>query len=38
MIKIMGQFGLRYSDHAHRTLESFVATPSLLSRMIETKG
>ena len=38
MIKIMGQFGLRYSDQAHGTLESLVATSSLLSIVIEAQG
>ena len=35
MIETMGQFGLRYSDQAQGTLGSLVATPSLLSRVIE---
>ena len=35
MIKIMGQFGLRYSDQAQGTLGSLVATPSLLSKVIQ---
>ena len=36
MIKIMGQFGLQYSDQAQGTLGSLVAMPSLLSRVIES--
>ena len=35
MLKTMGQSGLQYSDQAQGTLGSFVATPSLLSRVIE---
>ena len=35
MIETVGQFGLRYSDHAQGTLGSLVATPSLLSKVIE---
>ena len=38
MIEIMGQFGLQYSDQAQGTLGSLVATPSLLSRVIEFQG
>ena len=34
----MGQFKLRYSDQAQGTLRSLVATPSLLSRVIEAQG
>ena len=34
----MGQFELRYSDQAQGTLRSLVATPSLLSRVIEAQG
>ena len=34
----MGQFGLQYSEQAHGTLGSLVATPSLLSRVIESQG
>ena len=36
MIEIVGQFGLQYSDQAQGTLGSFVVTPSLLSRVIES--
>ena len=38
MIDIVGQFGLQYNDHAQGTLASLVATPSLLSRVIESQG
>ena len=38
MIKTVGQFGLQYSDQAQGTLGILVATPSLLSRVIESKG
>ena len=38
MLEIVGQFGLHYSDQAHGTLGSLVATPSLLSGVIESKG
>ena len=34
----MGQFRLQYSDQAQGTLGSLVATPSLLSRAIESLG
>ena len=34
----MGQFGLQYSDQAQGTLGGLVATPSLLSRVIESQG
>ena len=34
----MGQFGLQYSKKAQGTLGSLVATPSLLSRVIESQG
>ena len=33
----MGQFGLQYSDQVQDTLGSLVATPSLLSRVIESQ-
>ena len=36
MLEIMGQFGLQYSEQAKSTLGSLVATPSLLSRVIES--
>ena len=38
MIKIMGQFRIWYSDQVQGTLGSLVATPSLLSRVIEAQG
>ena len=38
MIKTVGQFGLQYNDLAKGTLGSLVATPSLLSRVIESQG
>ena len=36
MLEIVGQFGLQYNDHAPGVLWSLVATPSLLSRVIES--
>ena len=36
MLETMGQFGLQYSEQTQRTLGSLVATPSLLSRVIES--
>ena len=36
MLKTVGQFGLQYSDLAQGALGSLVATPSLLSRVIES--
>ena len=38
MLEIVGQFGLQYSDQAQGMLGSLVATPSLLSKVIEYKG
>ena len=38
MLETMGQFRLRYNDQAQGALGSFVATPSLLSRVIESQG
>ena len=38
MLETMGQFGLQYSDQAQGTLGSLVATPSLLSSVIEIQG
>ena len=38
MLETMGQFGLQYSKQAQGTLGSLVATPSLLSRVIESQG
>ena len=37
MLKTVGQFGLHYSEQAKGTLGIFVATPSLLSRVIESQ-
>ena len=34
----MEQFGLQYSKQAQGRLGSFVATPSLLSRVIKSQG
>ena len=36
MLETVGQFGLQYSEQAQRTLGILVATPSLLSRVIES--
>ena len=38
MLETMGQFGLQYREQAQGTLGSLVATPSILSRVIESKG
>ena len=38
MFEIVGQFGLQYCEQAQGTLRSLVATPSLLSRVIESQG
>ena len=38
MLEAMGQFGLHYKGRAQGTLGSLVATPSLLSRVIEFQG
>ena len=38
MLEIVGQLGLQYSDQAQGMLGSLVATPSLLSRVIESQG
>ena len=38
MLETVGQFGLQYSQDAQGTLGSLVATPSLLSRVIESQG
>ena len=35
MLETVGQFGLQYSEQAQGTLGNLVATPSLLSRVIE---
>ena len=37
MLETMGQFGLQYSEQTQDTLWSLVATPSLLSRVIESQ-
>ena len=36
MLETVGHFGLQYSEQAQGALESLVATPSLLSRVIES--
>ena len=36
LLEIVGQFGLQYGDQAQGALGSLVATPSLLSRVIES--
>ena len=38
MLETVGQFGLQYSEQAQGTLGSLVATPSLLSKVIESQG
>ena len=38
MVEAVGQFRLHYRDQAQCVLGSFVATPSLLSRVIESQG
>ena len=38
MLETVGQFRLEYSDQAQGVLGSLVATPSLLSRVIESQG
>ena len=38
MLETVGQFGLQYSLQAQGTLGSLVATPSLLSKVIESQG
>ena len=38
MLDTVGQFGLQYNEQAQGTLGSLVATPSLLSRVIESQG
>ena len=38
MLKTMGQFRLQYSEHTQGVLGSLVATPSLLSSVIESQG
>ena len=36
MLETVGQFGLQYIEQAQGTLGSLIATPSLLSRVIES--
>ena len=38
MLEVVGQFGLQYKNQAQVILGSLVATPSLLSRVIESQG
>ena len=38
ILETVGQFGLQYSEKAQGSLGSLVATPSLLSRVIESHG
>ena len=38
MLKSVGQFSLQYCDQAQGVLGRLVATPSLLSRVIESQG
>ena len=38
MLETVGQFGLHYKGQAQGTLESLVAMPSLLRRVIESQG
>ena len=38
MLETMRQFRLQYKDQAQGVLGSLVATPSLLSRVIESQG
>ena len=38
MLTAMEKFRLQYSDQAHGALGSLLATPSLLSRVIESQG
>ena len=38
MLETVGQFGLQYREQAQGTLGSLVATPFLLSRVIESQG
>ena len=37
MLETVGQFGLQYNEQTQGTLGSLVATPSLLSRVIESQ-
>ena len=38
MLETVGQFRLQYDEQAQGTLQSLMATPSLLSRVIESQG
>ena len=38
MLETVGKFGLQYHEQTQGTLGSLVATPSLLSRVIESQG
>ena len=38
MLETMGQFGLQYREQAQGVMGSLVATPSLLSKVIESQG
>ena len=38
MLETMGQFNLQYNEQTQCVLGSLVATPSLLSRVIESQG
>ena len=38
MLETVGRFGLQYNEQDQGTLGSLVATPSLLSRVIESQG
>ena len=38
MLETVGQFGLQYNEQAQSAMGSLVATPSLLSRVIESQG
>ena len=38
MLEAVGQFRLQYDEQAQGTLGSLMATPSLLSRVIESQG
>ena len=38
MLKIVGEFEMHYKGQAQGTLGSLMATPSLLSRVIESQG
>ena len=38
MLETVEQFGLQYNEHTQGTLGSLVATPSVLSRVIESQG